>query len=640
MFNIYLEELLDAMQNVFFFIDNFWNIIYVSRNIKKILGYTPSDVVGDNIANYIYKDDLKKTFSEIMYAIQTRESKRVECRVRIKTGNFVWMEAIFSPFFDQEGNLSGLYGVLRDIEDRKRIIKEKDKNIEKFKAIIESTKGGICVHDDKNILEMNSLFKKMFRIEDEQCAAEKILDFTRNNLKDPDAFFNRLEGIFKSKGTRNGRLETKDGKVYEYYTKMIYKDKHVYGRIWQIFDVTAQVKYEEKLKKKEEQYRKFFELMPDPIIVHKNGLILYANRAAMEIVRCENLVGRSMFDFLHDDFKKIVMERVKETYEKGVTLPWLEEKIIDIDGNIIDVEVAATPVDLDGEVVSLVVIRDLRQKKELERNRMMLNEAMELERVRSEFFANISHELRTPLNVILGAVQLMQIYINNEDIKTQEKLSKYVKMMKQNCYRLLRLVNNLIDITKIDSGYFEIHPQNVDIIELAENIVLSVADYVERFGLKIFFKTDRKERVIAVDPDKIERILLNLISNAIKFTDAGGSIFVNISNDEKYVKISVKDTGIGIPKEKLGLIFDRFRQVDKSLSRNHEGSGIGLSLVKALVEMHDGEIAVTSEEGEGSEFTVILPAKSIETKDISLVDKSITNGYVERINIEFSDIYS
>ncbi|WDU82637.1 PAS domain S-box protein [Caloramator sp. Dgby_cultured_2] len=88
---------------------------------------------------------------------------------------------------------------------------------------------------------------------------------------------------------------------------------------------------------------------------------------------------------MHDDFKKIVTERVKETYEKGVTLPWLEEKIIDIDGNIIDVEVAATPVDLDGEIVSLVVIRDLRQKKELERNRMMLNEAMEFERVRSEF---------------------------------------------------------------------------------------------------------------------------------------------------------------------------------------------------------------------------------------------------------------
>ncbi|MCX7904136.1 MAG: PAS domain S-box protein [Caloramator sp.] len=640
MFNLNIDELLDAMEHIFFFIDNYWNVNFVSRNIKKILGYSSTDVLGNNIADYIFKYDLRKAFSETMYSIQTRESKKVECRVMNKKGNFVWMEAIFKPLFDQEGNLSGLYGVLRDIEDKKTVIKEKEKNIEKFKTIIESTKGGICVHDDNNILEMNGLFKKMFGIEDEKCAVEKILDFVSNNLKKPEIFLNRLDSLLKSKGIRNGRVETKDGKVYEYYTKMIHKNKQVYGRIWHIFDVTAQVKYEEQLKKKEEQYRKFFELMPDPIIVHKNGLILYANKAAKEIVKCENLVGRSMYDFLHEDFKKIVMERVKETYEKCITLPWLEEKLIDVDGNIIDVEVAATPVDLEGEVVSLVVVRDLRQKKELERNRMMLNEAMELERLRSEFFANISHELRTPLNVILGAIQLMQVYIKNEDIKTQENLSRYIKMMKQNCFRLLRLVNNLIDITKIDSGYFEIHPQNIDIIKLIENIVLSVKDYVERFGLNIYFNTDIKERIIGVDPDKIERILLNLISNAIKFTDEGGSIFVKISNSQDYIKISVKDTGIGIPKEKLDIIFDRFRQVDKSLSRNHEGSGIGLSLVKALVEMHDGEIAVTSEEGEGSEFTIILPAKLAYADDKIYIEKNMNNNYVERINIEFSDIYS
>ena len=211
--------------------------------------------------------------------------------------------------------------------------------------------------------------------------------------------------------------------------------------------------------------------------------------------------------------------------------------------------------------------------------------------------------------------------------------------MKQNASRLLRLINNLIDITKIDSNYFNIDLQNCNIVSVVEDITLSVAQYVENKDIQIIFDTDSEEKIIACDPDKIERIILNLISNSIKFTEVGGCIIVDIHDKQDKVIISVKDTGIGIPKEKLKVIFNRFAQVDKSTTRNHEGSGIGLSLVKSLVEMHEGIIEVKSKYGRGTEFIIELPVKLLNEEGIVKKNKNIKHDKVERIHIEFSDIY-
>ncbi|MPM79767.1 Sensor protein kinase WalK [bioreactor metagenome] len=219
---------------------------------------------------------------------------------------------------------------------------------------------------------------------------------------------------------------------------------------------------------------------------------------------------------------------------------------------------------------------------------------------------------------------------------------KYIKMMKQNCYRLLRLINNLIDITKIDNDYFNIDESNHDIINLIENITLSVADYIENKGISITFDTDVEEKVIAYDPEKIERIMLNLLSNAVKFTPKDGNILVKIEDNTSDICIRVKDTGRGIPDNKLNSIFERFVQVDKSLTRNHEGSGIGLSLVKSLVELHGGRISVTSKEGQGTEFIIHIPCKLVESQDYVKkdFDDPIYKDCIEKINIEFSDIYN
>ncbi len=279
--------------------------------------------------------------------------------------------------------------------------------------------------------------------------------------------------------------------------------------------------------------------------------------------------------------------------------------------------------------------------KLIKENKRLLEEATEYDRLKTEFFSNISHELKTPLNIIFSTTQLLPLYIKNDNENFEAtKINNHINIMKQNCYRLLRLVNNLIDITKIDSGFVELNLQNKNIIDVIENITLSTVEYAKSKSRTIIFDTNVEEKIIAFDPEQMERIILNLISNAIKFTKPNDEIEVKIYDGVDNIIICVKDTGIGILKEKQEMIFERFRQVDHLLRRRHEGSGIGLSLIKSLIEMHDGKISVKSEYGKGTEFIIELPIKTIiEEEHTHIVDDFSQRTNVEKIHIEFSDIY-
>ena len=205
---------------------------------------------------------------------------------------------------------------------------------------------------------------------------------------------------------------------------------------------------------------------------------------------------------------------------------------------------------------------------------------------------------------------------------------------------MLRLVNNLIDITKIDSGFLKMDFTNYDIVNLVEDITMSIVPYVEEKQIDIIFDTEVEELEIRCDPDKIERVVLNLLSNAVKFTEIGGNIDVTIAlvDDNKWVEISVKDDGIGIPKHMRKFIFERFIQVDKSYNRNKEGSGIGLALVKSLVELHGGRVYLKDDTEKGCNFIVLLP-NVIEENVVIKEKESRYKSSVDRISIEFADIY-
>ncbi|MBL4935322.1 HAMP domain-containing histidine kinase [Clostridium sp. YIM B02515] len=264
---------------------------------------------------------------------------------------------------------------------------------------------------------------------------------------------------------------------------------------------------------------------------------------------------------------------------------------------------------------------------------------LEENKLKTEYFANLSHELKTPLNIILGSMQLIELHMLNGRIQDSENiLEKYINNMKQNALRLLRLINNIIDLTKIDANELYVEFHNYDIVDIVKNVAKSIESYARIKSVNINFYSQIESQVIACDADKIERILLNLLSNALKFTNENGNIDISIKKIAEKISICVEDDGIGIHKEKLKTVFKRFRKVDKSFTRNRQGSGIGLSIVKSLVELHNGTISAESEYGKGSRFIIQLPSIMLdEENNVNLYSK-FQDGIIERVRVEFSDL--
>ncbi len=254
---------------------------------------------------------------------------------------------------------------------------------------------------------------------------------------------------------------------------------------------------------------------------------------------------------------------------------------------------------------------------------------------------NIAHELRTPINVVLGSIQLFEMM--GDDLfllYNRNKFKVYNNIMKHNCYRLLRAVNNLIDASRIDSGGYCLIIDNHDIVHTIKEIIQNAKTYAAKKGISLSFSSTSKEIITAFDMDKISRAFLNILSNAIKFTPAGGSIKVSIKAKAGKVYVSVKDTGIGIPADQQDDIFKRFVQVEKALSRNHEGGGLGLYLADCIVRMHDGSISVKSSPGKGSTFTVELPVKRIDKTEAGKESGAeLSLSPADKVKIELSDLY-
>lgn len=295
-----------------------------------------------------------------------------------------------------------------------------------------------------------------------------------------------------------------------------------------------------------------------------------------------------------------------------------------------------------GKIIILIG-KDKTEKLKLIEDKKKLEEIVNLEKFRTEYFTNMSHDLKTPLNIILTSVQVMLTNLENENLSEHyKKMVRHLNGVKQNSYRLLRLVNNIIDITKIDRGYYELKLGNYNIVSVIEDITLSVVDYMNNKNRKIIFDTTEEEIIVACDPEKIERIILNLLSNALKYTNENGVIEINIETDEenKNVIVHVKNDGELIPKEDCEKIFYRFKQSEKLLERRCEGSGIGLALVKSLIELHGGRIWVNTELAKGAEFIFAIPIKIVGNECEDNIQSKNISSKIEKCTIEFSEIYS
>ncbi|NAS14041.1 hybrid sensor histidine kinase/response regulator transcription factor [Poritiphilus flavus] len=234
--------------------------------------------------------------------------------------------------------------------------------------------------------------------------------------------------------------------------------------------------------------------------------------------------------------------------------------------------------------------------------RRQAEEIQNLYDVKNKFFANISHELRTPLTLILGPSNDLL-----EDASTKPEQRNRLTFINNNAKRLLRLINQLLDLSKLEAGKLDLQVSQQNLADLVCTLTKSFDSLAVSRNIRLSYQSDTDDLFVFYDTDKLEKVLVNLLSNALKFTGAGGKVEVRLTRGEEQAVLFVQDTGIGIHPDQLPYIFDRFYQADHSESREYEGTGIGLSLAKELVELHGGTIEVESKAGKGTLFTVKLP---------------------------------
>ena len=254
----------------------------------------------------------------------------------------------------------------------------------------------------------------------------------------------------------------------------------------------------------------------------------------------------------------------------------------------------------------------------------------ELLKNNDQYLLNIIHDLRSHLNVITSAAQFMEH--NYKD----DKNLKYIEIIKRNSFKMLKLINNLIDSNKIKNNYYKLNKKNIDIVPMIENTISCIEKFASERNINLIFDTNEEECIMAIDPEAIDRVVMNLLSNAIKFSNENSEIYINLLVKDKEIELSFKDEGCGISKEEKERVFERFYQGKNN--DNIEGSGIGLNLCMLFVKAHDGKIFLESEINKGSIFTVILPRKiedHIETvkEEGNLINKN------QAVEIEFSDTY-
>ncbi len=614
----------------------FWYIIFITNILLSIYHFV--------IIIMIIRKSLKTNefiYTIISISLDLFIIKSVYATLYIYGYNPVVNE--YSNIFSMGGYIILIVGIFIEFVLKVKESKELHQKLLVFYAISEEDRYNdiIVRNKDDKIVYANKKIRKQWKVARDEKGYKELDSHILNNIS-VDQRITAYEYAKENKSGWNGNFFTNDGRVVRCSVQRVNDEGGCVYTVMTSRDITDDYNVSHELKVNEERLRLITKNIKDLIFtVDMNGVINYVNNTVTTMLGYEekDLIGKNYLDIVNNTDS----ESLSIMIEEGDVSTFIEHKVIGKNDKLISVEsVISTIRDYYEEPIGKVIVsRGLEHRNAIRSLQKKYREVKQYEQIRNEFFANLSHELRTPINIIYSCIQLLDYKKKNNDEKGfMEYYDKYDKSMQQNCFRMLRLVNNLIDITKIDSGFLKMDFINYDIVSLVEDITMSIVPYVEEKQINIVFDTEVEELEIRCDPDKIERVVLNLLSNAVKFTETGGNIEIDIAlkDEEKWVEISVKDDGIGIPPHMRKFIFERFIQVDKSYNRDKEGSGIGLALVKSLVELHGGRVYLKEDVEKGSDFIVLLPNVIEENLPIKEQESKYKSS-VDRISIEFADIY-
>lgn len=381
-------------------------------------------------------------------------------------------------------------------------------------------------------------------------------------------------------------------------------------------------------------YEQLLKNMPGGILICSKGKIMFANNKALELFNLksdEKLINKTILDLVYEPEREKYTDILKSLNQSDNNKKIIYTKF-SYNGVVFDAEEIRFYENVHERIFQVSIINNREDKIKLENAEKELELRDVMEKARDEVLSNISHEFKTPVNVIYSTVQIQDLNLQKGNYGS---ILEFNKIIKKNCNRLIRLINNFIDSTKLENNKLEFNLKCVNIVAIVEDITISVVNFAKSKNINIIFDTEEEELYCDIDVEQLERIILNILSNAIKYNKVNGNIDVVVKDKNEEVYVEVSDTGIGIPKDKIDMIFDRFERFDNKNAAIKEGSGIGLSIVKKLVDALDGKIEIESEVDKGTTVRLIFKKSNSQNNLDQIYDMQHLE---EKVNLEMSDI--
>lgn len=514
--------------------------------------------------------------------------------------------------------------IICELKDITELTLEEDKlkrSELRYKTLMDILSDGVFIHDGNNISYINKIGMDIFGL-DSSIKNVWTMDKIQKRISkaSKDEFLHNI--FILENGVREqerSKLELEDGKIVDFIssTFMLNGKKMILSIA---SDCTEHEIALNKLDENKETYYGLIQTLPEGIIL--------VNKYTKKQVYTNKYMMRLLKDMGLEKFNKIIDTYLENNEEFNFKTFYVNQE----KNKKISIAIEQVP----KQDNLLIIVRDLEIEQQLESVYNKLQIIKERNKFKTEFLTRASSIIKKPINTIFEVNKLLG---DKNEVYNYDGMRSYTKTVKQNSYRLKRLLNNIEEISKIEAGIYYRDYKIYDLVKYLETLVDLCREYTKPKDLNITFESNKREVLIFMDKEKIEKIILNLLSNAIKFTEKGGKIKVLLKVEKKDVTIAIKDNGSGIPSNKLDFIFENFEQVNRSLSRTAEGTGVGLYLVKKLASVHHAKIQVNSKIGYGSKFEVILKDNYLEsTKDNR---NKIENIIIDResIDLEFSDIY-
>lgn len=498
---------------------------------------------------------------------------------------------------------------LKDVTQTNIIQNRLKESEEKYKKLMDVLDEGIIILSNNDLEYINEKGLEVFNINENSSLNDIIVSMKGKNILDFKKSLTKVENELDSKSFL--KVETKDNKFLELILVNMKISEKICVLII-VMDVTELENTLLKIKESEKTYKILIQTLPEGIIILNkiNKEEIYKNESSNDFLR---EVG-------DNNLKNCIDEYIKED-EFGV----FKKFSIDKDKNL---DITLAIIDRKEENTYLVIFRTLDYEYKIKNIKNELKKVEKDNKFKTDFMVSIANDIKKPLDAINLSNKEISKYKNQS-----EHIKNYTKLLSQNVNRLIRLINNINEVS-VDNNYIIINKQECSICDLVENLILKSKYYIEKNNLTYNFIKNIDNEIVNIDVDKIERIILNILSNAIKYTK-NGNITISINEYENDIGVSIKDTGIGIKDDKIDKIFMNFEQLDTTLSRGCEGTGVGLAVVKRLLDVHKIPINIKSEENVGSEFEILIPKSFNQV----IYESDVIFASEEKVDIEYSDIY-